>query len=189
MLIELVANRGRRAGGTLVVTAACDPPMCGQVRDQGVPAARLRTFPLAASHPFGSGLVVVTPAVRARFGARLAAAYAPLVIARFGTGSARVDVRVAAPDGPAAFRSRLASGHAAAISAGRQLLRNRNLRATARVRAALLAGRVDSRLLVTLSALASQLPVRLVALGDLPPGASSAVRCQVPRSVLPPPRP
>jgi hypothetical protein len=141
----------------------------------GRPGGRLRTLQPAASRPFGSGIVVATPAVRTQFGPRLAAVYAPLVIASFGTGAGRVDVRVVAPDGAAAFRSQLASGHASAVSAGRQLLRNRNLQAAPQPRAAITAGHVDSRLLVTLAALASQMPVRLVALTGLPPGASTAV--------------
>ena len=157
------------------VTVACDPQMCGQVRSRGVPAARLRTLQAAAAHPFGSGVVVATPALRTQFGSRLAAVYAPQVIASFGTGAGRVDVRAVAPDGAASFESRLASGHAAMISAGRQLLRNRNLEAGPQARAAMLVGRVDSRLLVTLATLASQMPVRLVTLTDLPPGASSAI--------------
>jgi hypothetical protein len=55
------------------------------------------------------------------------------------------------------------------------LLGNRNLQASPQARAAMLAGHVDSRLLVTFSVLAAQMPVRLVALGDLAPGASPAV--------------
>ena len=157
------------------VTVACDSQMCGQIRGRGVPAARLRIVQPAASHPFGSGLLVATPALRTRFGPRLAAVYAPLVIASFGAGAGRVDVRVVAPDGAAAFASQLAASRAAMISAGRQLLRNGNLRATAQARAAILAGRVDPRLLVTLAALAAQQPVRLAALTGLPPGAGPAV--------------
>jgi hypothetical protein len=157
------------------VTVACDAQMCGQIRGRGVPAATLRAVQPAASHPFGSGLVVATPAVRTRFGSRLAAVYAPLVIASFGTGAGPVDVRLVAPDGGAAFTSRLASGRATVISAARQLLGNRNLQASPRARAAMLADHVDSRLLVTFSLLAAQMPVRLVALGDLAPGASPAV--------------
>ena len=41
--------------------------------------------------------------------------------------------------------------------------------------AALRAAQVDSRLLGTLSVLASEMPIRLVAFAGLPPGASSAV--------------
>jgi len=121
------------------------------------------------------GVVVSTPAVRNQFGARLAAVYAPLVIAGFGSGAERVDVRAVAPDGAAAFKSQLISEHAYRSSAGSQLARNKNLHASSAARAALPPGQVDSRLLATLSVLASEMPIRLVAFDGLPPGASSAV--------------
>jgi len=43
------------------------------------------------------------------FGSRLAGVYAPEVLASFGTGTARVDVRVVAPDGSARYRQALAA--------------------------------------------------------------------------------
>jgi hypothetical protein len=61
------------------------------------------------------------------------------------------------------------------VSAGMQLLRNKNIEASPAVRAPLLAGQVDPRLLVTLSALASATPVRLVTFDDSSPGASTVV--------------
>ena len=156
------------------VSVTCDPQMCGEVRQQGFPAARLTTLPSTADGPLGSGVVVATPAVRSQFGARLASSYAPLVLASFGSGAARVDVRVVAPDGAAAFDAQLASTRVHLVSAGTQLLRNSNIEAAPAARAALLAGQVDSRLLVTLSALAAAMPLRLVAFGDSSPGASHA---------------
>jgi hypothetical protein len=157
------------------VTVLCDPEMCGQVQKSGFPASRLRALRRAPGGSLGSGVVVSTPALRDQFGARLAAVYAPLVIASFGSGAERVDVRAVAPNGAAAFRSQLASEHTYRISAGSQLVRNKDIQASPAARAALRAGRVDFRLFATLSVLASEMPVRLVAFDDLPPGASSAV--------------
>jgi hypothetical protein len=157
------------------VTVFCDPGMCGQVRKSGFPASRLRALRRTPGGSLGSGVVVSTPALRNQFGARLAAVYAPLVIASFGGGAERVDVRAVAPHGAAAFQSQLASDHAYRISAGWQLVRNQDIQASPAARSALRAGQVDSRLFATLSVLASQMPIRLVAFGDLPPGASSAV--------------
>jgi hypothetical protein len=97
------------------------------------------------------------------------------VIAGFGSGAARVDVRVTAPDGAAAFKSQLAAEHTFLASAGAQLLRDHNIQAAPAARAVLLAGGADSRLLATLSVLAAGMPVRLTAFEDPPPGASSAV--------------
>ena len=55
-----------------------------------------------AGDPLGSDVVLGTAAVRGLFGSRLAAVYAPEVLAGFGTGPARIDVRIVAPDGSAA---------------------------------------------------------------------------------------
>jgi hypothetical protein len=62
----------------------------------------------------------------------------------------------------------------ALASVGRQLLGNKNIQASPSARAALLAGRVDARLLAILALLSSQLPVRLVSFTGAPgagPGA------------------
>jgi hypothetical protein len=160
-------------GSNIIVS--CDPQMCAQVRKTGLPAARLMILPPTATGPLGSGVVVATPAVRDQFGARLATVDAPLVIASFGSGADRVDVRAVAPDGAAAFAASLAAGHTRLISAGEQLLRNKNIQASPAARATLLAGQVDPRLLVTLSALAYDMPLRLVTFDDSSPGASLAV--------------
>ena len=157
------------------ITVSCDPQMCAQVRKAGLPAARLMIVAPSAGASLGAGVIVATPAIRDQFGARLATVDAPLVIASFGSGADRVDVRAVAPDGAAALQASLAAGHARLVSAGAQLLANKNIQATPAARAALLAGRVDPRLLVTLSALASDLPLRLVAFDDSSPGASQAI--------------
>jgi hypothetical protein len=113
--------------------------------------------------------------VRREFGAQLASVYAPLVIASFGSGATRVEVRAIAPDGPAAFATELKAQHASLSSAGQQLLRNRTVQAAPAARADLLAGRVDARLLANLSVLSSQLTIKVVAFDGAPPGASAAV--------------
>jgi len=156
------------------VTVSCDPAMCRQLRVNGFPAARVKPLPTSPG-ALGSGLVVATPAVRQQFGTALAAADAPLVIAGFGSGAGRVDVRVLAPNGAAAFRSRLAGQHAALVTSGGQLLHDRNLQVDPAARTVLLRGGADPRLLATLSVLATGMPIRLVAFGDLPPGAGAGV--------------
>jgi hypothetical protein len=157
------------------VPVSCDRAMGRQLRASGFPAARLRPLPAAASSTPGSGLVVSTPAVRNQFGTSLATAYAPLVIAGFGFGAERVDVRVIAQDGAAAFKSQLAADHAFNVSAGAQLLRDQNLQVAPAARAVLLTGGADSRLLATVSVLAAETPVQLVLFDDPAPGATPAV--------------
>ena len=156
------------------VTVSCDPGMCRQLRLDGFPAGRLKPLGGGVRALLGTGIVVATPAVRSQLGPRLSAAYAPQVIASFGSGAARVDVRAIAPAGPAAFRTQLAAEQTALASAGRQLLGNKNIQASPSARAALAGGQVDARLLAILSLLSAQRPVRLVAFTG-GPGAGSGV--------------
>jgi hypothetical protein len=156
------------------VTVWCDPGMCGQLRRDGFPAARVQPLPPGGRVPSGSGVVVATVVVRDQLGPRLAAAVAPQLIASFGSGAGRVDVRSIAPAGPAALRTELAAEQTALASAGRQLLGNKNIQVSASARAALSAGRVDARLLAILSLVSAQLPVRLLAFIGAP-GAGSGV--------------
>jgi len=156
------------------VTVSCDPGMCRLLQRDGFPVARLKPLPRSARDPLSSGVVVATPASQSQLGTRLIAAYAPQVIASFGSGVARVTVATIAPDGAAAFRAQLATEMTALASVGRQLLGNRNIQASPAARAALRAGRVDARLLAILALLSAQLPVRLVSFTGAPgadPGA------------------
>ena len=158
--------------GTVV---SCDPATCGQLRRDGFPAGRLMTLGPAFRDPLGSGVVIGTAAVREEFGSRLAAIYAPLVLAGFGAGANRVEVRATAPDGVVALEAAVSDQQASARSAGQQLLRNRTVQATPAARHDLLEGHVDARLLANLSVLSSQWPFKLVAFDGAPPGASPAV--------------
>jgi len=157
------------------VVVSCDPEMCNELQKSGFPAGQLMELQPSAPDPLGSLLVVATPVIRSQFGTRLASVYAPLVIASFGSGAERVDIRYVAPDGSAAFESRLATDRKNRVAAGEQLLTNQRVQVSASARQALLAGQVDPRLLVTLSALAHQVPLRLVAFDDPSPGVSSGV--------------
>lgn len=153
---------------------ACDPAMCAALQATGLPAAMLLVLGTAAADPLGSDVVVATPALRNQFGGRLASVYAPAVIASFGSGDGRIDVRAIAPSGAAAYESALAADRAARIAAGRQLLGNAHIAVSSAARAALRAGDVDSRLLLMLAALAAQQPLRIIAFGDPSPGAPAA---------------
>ncbi len=153
----------------------CDAQMCGALLAAGVSAGRLYEFSPATPDPLNATVVVATLAVRNQFGARLAAVYAPQLLATFGTGPEHIDVRVVEPDGTAAFEASLKADQSERISAGEQLLTNKNVHASPAARADLLDGMVDPRLLVTLSALAAKMPVQLVIFDDASPGASPEV--------------
>jgi len=154
---------------------ACDPAMCAALHADGLPATRLLVLGTATADPLGSDVVVATLAVRNEFGTRLQSVYAPVVIASFGTGAGRIDIRAIAPDGTAAYQAALAADRRSRISAGSQLLRNPRIIVTGGARNALSGGDVDPRLLMMLAALADQQQVRITAFGDPSPGASPVV--------------
>jgi hypothetical protein len=88
-----------------------------------------------------------------------------VVLATFGAGEDLVEVRKILPEGPdRATRASAASGHdrAAAANAGAELARNRSVDLTPAARRALLAGRVDERIMTTLVAVAADRPVSVL---------------------------
>lgn len=145
---------------------SCDPAMCAVLKGHGVPARDL--LPLRAGGPGlrASALVVATAAVRREFGRRLSSYYAPETIASFGSGSARVDIQVIAPDGAAAYKAALRADLRARKAAGRRLLSTNGVTASANARGQLLSGQADSRILVTIDAMASRTAVYIVAFTD-----------------------
>ena len=157
------------------VLIGCDPLMCQALETANVSASRLSMVQPSAPDPLGVEVIVATPALRSQFGPRLATVYAPLVLASFGSGAQRIDIRYLAPGGTAAFEDSLASDRSARIAAGQQLLSNKNVQASAQARGALLAGNVDPRLLITLGLLADEMQVRLVIFDDPSPGVGTAV--------------
>jgi hypothetical protein len=157
------------------VLIGCDPLMCQALEAANVSASRLSVVQPSSPDPLGVEVIVATPVLQSQFGPRLATVYAPLVLASFGAGAQRIDIRYLAPGGTAAFEASLASAKRARIEAGQQLLGNKHVQASAQARNALLAGNVDPRLLITLGLLVHQIPVRLVLFNDPSPGVSSAV--------------
>ena len=154
---------------------SCDPAMCAALEARGFPAGDLLTLGSAASDPLGSAVIVATAAVRSEFGGRLTSVYAPTVIASFGSGSARIDIRAYAAGGAAAYLTALRADQAVRQNLGGVLLHNSRISATPAARAQLAAGQVDTRLLSILATLTHQGPVSIVAFGDTGPGAGPGV--------------
>jgi hypothetical protein len=147
---------------------ACDPAMCTALQAQGFPASRLLVLRTGQADPLGSDVLMATAAVRNEFGSRLAGVYAPVILAVFGSGAARIDVRVVAPDGAPDYLQALSADAKARVTTGSQLAQNPHIHTTAASRAQLAAGLVDSRLLATLAALAAQHGLEIIGFGDLP---------------------
>jgi hypothetical protein len=154
---------------------ACDPAMCAALAQGGIAAGHMLTLRPGAADPLGSDVVLATAAVRGMFGARLASVYAPELLASFGTGPARIDIRAVAPDGAAAYWAAIAADVRARRLAGRELLGDPRIAFAPAARAQLAAGQVDTRLLTTLDTLAASEPVRVTAFIDDGPGAGPGV--------------
>jgi len=156
---------------------ACDPQMCSALQAAGLQARRRLVPRRLSAGQLGAEIVVATRVVRDQFGPRLASVYAPELIASFGSGPARIEVRYVAPGGGGSFEASQAADRGARVAAGQQLLRNQRIHASTAARTALATGSVDPRLLVTLAALAAQpvvvqQQVSVVAFGDSSPGAA-----------------
>jgi hypothetical protein len=152
----------------------CDPGMCRLLRAHRFPAGGLLVL---GPGPLGlrfCDVIVATPAVGNLLGSRLERD-APAVIAGFGSGRARIDVRAVAPRGAAAYRAALAADWAARRKAAAQLVTSPRIHAGGAGRQQLLSGKVDSRLLITLASLAVSYPVNVVGFGDAGPGAAAAM--------------
>jgi hypothetical protein len=153
-------------------TVACYPTMCTALLQQGVAADRLVPLRTGSVGPMDASVVVTSPSVSSQ----VADQYAPALIASFGSGATRIEVRAAEPGGTAAYESALQADLAARKSAGSQLLRNWHIQFTTGEATQLRAGEVDSRLLATLAALASQYSFRVRAFGDASPGVQAVFR-------------
>jgi len=153
----------------------CDTVMCTDLLKAGVPSSDLLVLRPTAQDPFGADVLVATPILQSQFGTRLRTEYAPTVLASFGSGSARVAVRLVANYGAAAYDLALRRDLAARRTAGAQLIGNGRIALPSAAENQLAAGNVDPRLLITLPALAAKHPIRILAFFDRPPGASSGV--------------
>jgi hypothetical protein len=151
---------------------ACYPDMCAALQAQGVAAGRLMPLPTGAASPLGASVMVTSPSVHRQ----LADSYAPALVASFGAGDTRIEVRAAEPGGAAAYATALRADLASRKAAGSQLLSNRRIQFTGQDAARLRAGEVDTRLLATLAALAAQHSLRVTVFGDAAPGAQVLFR-------------
>ena len=157
------------------VTVSCDRVMCAALEARGLPARDLLVLGPLSRDPRSSAVVVETGAVRALFGTSLDRAWAPAVLASFGSGSAGITVRVVASHGAVAYQTALAGDMAAAKAAGARLLADRRISVQTSARSQLTGGLVDLRLLSALTALSRHLRVSVMGFGNVGPGVSAGV--------------
>ena len=148
----------------------CHPVMCAALQAQGVTADRLVPLGPGPASPPDATVVVTSPSADGQ----LAGQYAPALIASFGSGRSRIEVRAAEPGGADAYQAALRSDLAARKAAGSELLGNWHIQFTSHGAAQLRAGQVDSRLLATLAALAARYRFRVTAFSDAAPAGPGA---------------
>jgi Protein kinase domain len=153
---------------------SCDPQVCTDLVSRGFPPADLLTLGPTSTDPLGSDLVIATAAIRAQFGGRLASVYAPAIIASFGSGNARIDIRLVFPGGTAGYRAIQQAALGARKAADAQLLANSQITVSAAARAQLLSGDIDPRLPQLLAIMAHSHPVRIVGFVNQSPGGGPA---------------
>src|SRR5208282_4427340 len=110
-------------------------------------------------------------------GSRLASDYAPAVIASFGSGKARIDVRVIAPDGASAYLQQLRADQQERKTNGAAMLTTGSVTTSIPAREQLTTGQVDSRLMLLLSFLTTSTSSRIdvLAFGDSGPRATAGM--------------
>jgi len=153
---------------------ACDAQVCADLQRRGFPAANLKWLGPQSYDPLGSNLVVATAAIRDQFGRRLASVWAPAVIASFGSGNARIDIRLEYPGGGAQYRTDQGTAVRARKAADAQLLTNKQLTFSATAGAQLRSGDIDPRLPQLIVAMAQAHPVHIVDFGGWSPGGGPA---------------
>jgi len=153
---------------------SCDSQVCADLARRGFPPGNLLPLGPGSNDPVGSDLVVATAAIRAQYGVQLASVYAPVIIATFGSGNARIDIRWVFPGGTVKYRAVQRGELRARKAADAQLLANSEVTLSAAARAQLLSGEIDPRLPLLIAAMAVSHPVRIVDFVDQSPGGGPA---------------
>jgi serine/threonine protein kinase len=156
---------------------SCDSQVCADLANDGFPSANLLPLGPMSNDPLGSDLVVATADVRAQFGSRLASVYAPAILASFGSGGSRIDIRLVPAGGAEKYRAAQSSALQARKAVDAQLLTNSNIVLSATARAQLVSGEIDPRLPPLIALMAAGHPLRIVDfLSQSPGGPASLLR-------------
>ncbi len=153
---------------------SCDYQVCADLAKDGFPSANLVPLGPMSNDPLGSDLVVATADVRAQFGSRLASVYAPAVLASFGSGGSRIDIRLVPAGGAEKYRAAQHSAPQARKAVDAQLLTNGNIVLSATAWAQVVSGDIDPRLPPLIALMAAGHPLRIVDFLSQSPGGGPA---------------
>jgi predicted Ser/Thr protein kinase len=167
-VVTWVMNQVSSAAGV-----SCDPLVCAALAHAGFADSSLQVIDSASTDPLDSNLVVATATIRNQFGSLLDND-APALIATFGTGDTRIEIRWVYPGGSAAYKAALPTMLSQRKSAYAELLTNTQLKLSATARAQLLSGQVDPSLPTLLVMMAHSHPLSIVDFASLTPGGGQA---------------
>ncbi|SRR6266571_1263417 len=155
---------------------ACDRLMCSTLLAHQVRAEQFMPINPSSIDPVGSDVVVETAVVRSLFRGRLGAVYAPAILAKFGSGDARIEIRVTSRYGSVRrFERKLQASVSARRLGGQALLSNKRIAESALAARQLRAGMVDSRILATIAPLAAMCRLTILGFAGAAPGASKGM--------------
>ncbi len=152
---------------------ACDAQMCADLTSRGFPGVNLLRIGSQSNDPLGAELVVDTAAVRAQFRDRLAV-WAPAIVAAFGSGNARIEIRLEFPGGAASYRADQPKYARARKALDAQLLTNNRIKLSAAARAQLRSGNIDPQLPLLIALMVHYHPLQIVDFGGQSPGGGPA---------------
>jgi hypothetical protein len=157
-------------------SVSCDQLMCAALKADGFPGKLVVLGPTSPAPP-DSMLVVVTSAVQSLYGTSLDKAWAPSVLASFGSGTAAVSIRMIAPHGVLPYQAQIRTDQSNRVSYGMVLLSDKQVTLSASAEQQLVAGKVDQRLVLALTDLTQ--PINILDFGNNGPGASGDVPLRV----------
>jgi predicted Ser/Thr protein kinase len=151
----------------------CDPVVCGDLSKGGFPHSGV--FPLAGSTDvLNTNLVVATETIRNQFGSRLDG-WAPAILASFGTGFNKIDIRWVYPGSAAVYRTDLRTGLRDRKAADALLLKkSSNIRFSTKAKRQVLSGQIDPYLAQLIVEMAAYHRVRVVDFAGQSPGGGPA---------------
>ncbi len=153
---------------------SCDRVMCAALAADGFPSRGLLVLGLASPAPVTSNVVIVTAAVRNMFGSSLGSAYAPAILASFGSGTAEITIRVMAR-GAAAYQAAANSDLKARKISDAALFNDNRIMISPMAKEQLAAGQVDARLVLAIASVAGGQPIDIVQFGNIGQGASAGL--------------
>ena len=151
----------------------CDAQVCTDLHSRGMPYANLLTLGSQSNDPLGATLVVDTAAVRAQFRDRLHV-WAPAIIAAFGSGNAKIEIRLEFPGGATSYRADQPKYARAREALDAQLLTNNHIKLSATAQTQLRSGNIDPRLPELIALMVHYHPLQIIDFAGQSPGGGPA---------------